>query len=59
MAKKFILIFVYYYLPACDKVAITPRQRAQIVALRQHSNMIKRKIGEKLNVPKLNVGLIF
>ena len=38
---------------------ITPRKRAQIVvALRQHSNMIIRKIVEKQNVSKSNVGRI-
>ena len=59
MAKSFILIFAYYYMPACDKMDITPRKRAQIVALRQHSNMIIRKIGEMLNLSKSNVGRIF
>ena len=58
-AKIFILIFAYYYLPACDKMDITPRKRAQIGALRQHSNMTIRKIGEMLNVSKSNVGWIF
>ena len=38
---------------------ITSRKRAQIVTLRQHSNMTIRKIGEKLNVSKSNVGRIF
>ena len=55
-AKIFILIFAYYYRPACDKMDITPRKRAQIGALRQHSNMTIRKIGEMLNVSKSNVG---
>ena len=59
MAKNFILIFAYYYLPACDKMNTTPRNRVQIVALRQHSNMTIRKIGEKLNDSKSNVGRIF
>ena len=34
VAKNFILIFAYYYLPTSDKMDITPRKRAQIVALR-------------------------
>ena len=38
---------------------ITPRKRTQIVAPRQHSNMTIRKIREKLNVSKSNVGQIF
>ena len=38
---------------------ITRRKREQIVALRQHSNMTIRRIGEKLNVSKLSVGRIF
>ena len=59
VAKNFILIFAYYYLPVCNKMNITPRKRAQIVTLRQHSNMTIRKLGEKLNVSKLNVGRIF
>ena len=59
VAKNFILVFAYYYLPACNKMDITPRKRAQIVALRQHSNMTIRKIGEMLNVSKSNVGRIF
>ena len=47
VAKNFILIYAYYNLLACDKMDITPRKRAQIVvALRQHSNMIIRKIVE-------------
>ena len=58
-AKNFILIFAYYYLPTCDKMDITPRKRALIVALRQHSNMIIRKTGQKLNESKSNVGQIF
>ena len=59
VAKNFILIYAYYNLPACDKMDITPRKRAQIVvALRQHSNMIKRKIVEKQNMSKSNVGRI-
>ena len=56
VAKNFILIFSYYYLPACNKMGITPRKRAQIITLRQHFNMTIRKIGEKLNVLKSNVG---
>ena len=59
VAKNFILIFAYYYLPACNKMNIAPRKRAQIVTLQQHSNMTIRKIGEKLNVSKSNVGRIF
>ena len=38
---------------------ITPRKRAQIVALRQHSNMTIRKVGEEPNVSKSSVGRIF
>ena len=37
VAKTFILIFAYYYLPACNKMNIAPRKRAQIVTLRQGS----------------------
>ena len=59
MAKNFILIFAYYYLPSCNKMDITPRKRAQNVTLRQHSNMTIRKIGGKLNESKSNVGRIF
>ena len=59
VAKNFILIFAYYYLPACNKMNIAPRKRAQIVTLRQHSNITIRKIGEKLNVSKSNMGRIF
>ena len=55
VAKIFILIFAHYYLPACDKMDITPRKRAHIGALRQHSNMTIRKIGEMLIVSKSNV----
>ena len=33
VAKNFILIFAYYYLPACNKMDITPKKRAQIVTL--------------------------
>ena len=58
VAKNFILIFAYYNLPASNKMNIAPRKRAQIVTL-QHSNMTIRKIGEKLNVSKSNVGRIF
>ena len=39
VAKNFVLIFAYYYLPACNKMDIAPRKKAQIVTLRQHSNM--------------------
>ena len=38
---------------------ITPTKRAQNVALRQHSKMTIRKIGEELNVSKSSVGRIF
>ena len=38
---------------------ITLKTREQIVAVRQHSNMTMRKIGEELNVSKSSVGQIF
>ena len=59
VAENSILIFAYYYLPACNKMDITPKKMAQIVTLRQHSNMTIRKTGKKLNVSKSNVGRIF
>ena len=59
VAKNFILIFAYYYLPACNKMDITPKKRPQIVALRQHSNMTIRKTGKKAECVKIKCGANF
>ena len=37
---------------------ITPRKRAKVVALREHTQMTIRKIGEELNLTKSTVGRI-
>ena len=59
VAKNFILISACYHPPACEKMDVTPRKRAQIVALKQHSNMTIRKIGVELNMSKSSVERIF
>ena len=59
MAQNLFWLIAYYYLPACDKMDITRRKKAQIDALRQHSITTIRKIEEMLNVSKSNVGQIF
>ena len=59
VAKNFILISACYHLPACKKMDVTPRKRAQIAALKQHSNMTVRKIGVELNMSKSSVERIF
>ena len=59
VAKIFILIFAYYYLPACNKMNIAPRKRAQIVTLRQHSIYDNKKNRREAECVKIKCGANF